>query len=306
MTLKYPNKNIELHPENNDTLFQRALISLNKSDLDANMIKKEWFASKPTLFICGAGHIAKELADFAVKLDFRIIIMDDRAEFSCRERFPYAAEIVCDSFDRLENHLVEDSFYVVVTRGHQDDYTCVKKILGTKYRYLGMIGSKNKVSKIFKMLSESLPAKGSSDEVLNNIHAPIGLPIGASTPGEIAISILAEIIQEKNKKEVSSASNELLNYRGQGTLCIIIEKTGSSPRGKGTMMIVHENGIIDSVGGGPLEAAVIKDAAGCDHAYVKEYHLNNAESRKLGMICGGNNRVLFIPISPSVTGTGSF
>lgn len=296
MNLTYPNNTVELIPETSETLFQRALISLMKNDLDVNLIKEEWFASKPMLFICGGGHVSKELADIAVKLDFRVNIMDDRAEFACRERFPDVNEIICDSFERLENYLVENSFYVVVTRGHQDDYVCVKKILKTRYRYLGMIGSKSKVAKISKMLSESLLSEGLSDEILTTIHAPIGLPIGASTPGEIAISILAEIIQEKNKKEVSSASNELLNYKGHGTLCIITEKTGSSPRGKGTMMIVHENGIIDSVGGGPLEAAVIRDAEGCIHAHVNEYHLNNAESRKLGMICGGNNKVLFIPI----------
>lgn len=125
MNLTYPNNTVELIPETSETLFQRALISLMKNDLDVNLIKEEWFASKPMLFICGGGHVSKELADIAVKLDFRVNIMDDRAEFACRERFPDVNEIICDSFERLENYLVENSFYVVVTRGHQDDYVCV-------------------------------------------------------------------------------------------------------------------------------------------------------------------------------------
>jgi len=116
------------------------------------------------------------------------------------------------------------------------------------------------------------------------------------TPAEIAISILAQIVMEKNKKHVASASRELLGVREHGTLCVIIEKHGSSPRGVGSMMFVGENRVIDSIGGGAVEFAAISDARETSAAMLREYHLNNKDSERLGMICGGSNRVLFIPI----------
>ena len=294
MKEEFPDKNVKKHVVCDGTLYQRALASLIEADMDVEILKEEWFEGKPTLFICGAGHVAKEVADFAGKLDFVVKVMDDREEFACRERFADVDEVICDDFGNLENYLEDNAYYVVVTRGHRDDYECVNTILKTKYNYLGMIGSKQKVAKTFEMLSCSLKSQGRSDEILQTIHAPIGLPIGAANPGEIAISILAEIIQEKNKRQISSASSQLLEAKWHGILCVIIDKTGSSPRGVGSMMLVGENEVIDSIGGGILEATVIEDARNCKAVMIKDYQLDNEKGRQLGMICGGDNRVLFI------------
>ncbi len=286
----YPEKNIKIEANHNDSLYQRAAAALLKADMDVSLIKEEWFQTQPKLIICGGGHVAYEVAKMASYLDFYIKVLDDREEFANRERFPEADEVICDSFENLEKYLEPNAYYIVVTRGHRDDHECVKKILQTSYAYLGMIGSKLKVAKTF----ENMRNEGISEEKIQTIHAPIGLPIGAVTPAEIAVSILAQIIQKKNEKQTASASRELLETKEKGTLCIIIDKHGSSPRGAGSMMFVGENSVIDTIGGGAVEYAVLQEAKKRPSAMVKEYLLEN--SAELGMICGGSNKVLFLPV----------
>lgn len=283
----------EIHINHDGSLYQRAVSALLKSDMDVSLLDSAWFAPKPVLFICGGGHVAKQLSDIASFLDFEICVMDSRSEFATKERFPNANEIICDSFNALSSYLKEDSYYTVVTPGHQDDYTCVKQILNSSYTYLGMIGSRKKIAATY----EKLAADGFSNEAIDSIHAPIGLSIGAVTPGEIAISILAEIIELKNKRSASSISSELLNTKENGILCIIIDKTGSAPRGIGSMMLVTESGQIDTLGGGAIENQVIKDARAINSPCIKEYNLGPADAAKLGMICGGTNKILFIPLN---------
>lgn len=282
----------EIHINHDGSLYQRALASLLKANMDVTLLNPAWFAKKPRLFICGAGHVAKQLADIASTLDFRIHVMDSRKEFANKERFPHAENVICESFDNLSSHLEDDSYYAVVTPGHQDDYACVKQILNSSYAYLGMIGSHKKIAATY----EKLTADGFQKEALDSIHAPIGLSIGAITPGEIAISILAEIIEIKNKKSGASISAKLLNTKENGTLCIIIDKTGSAPRGIGSMMLVTKDGEIDTLGGGAIENQVIKDAKSITAPCIKEYNLGPSDAAKLGMICGGTNKVLFIPL----------
>ena len=122
------------------------------------------------------------------------------------------------------------------------------------------------------------------------------LPIGAVTPAEIAFSILAQIIQEKNKHHAASADRELLQVQEKGVLCLITEKHGSAPRGTGSMMFVNENMVLGSVGGGECEYFVIQHAKKCNSVESKQYSLNNASSTGLDMICGGNINVMFIPV----------
>lgn len=283
----------EIHITHDGSLYQRALAALLQADMDVSLLQPEWFANKPRLFICGAGHVAKELADIASFLDFRICVMDNRSEFANAERFPHAEQIICAPFEELSSHLETDSYYAVVTPGHQADYTCVKQILNSSYAYLGMIGSRKKIAVTY----DRLQSEGYSKEQIDTIHAPIGLSIGAVTPAEIAISILAQIIEIKNAKSSSSISAELLNTRESGTLCIIIDKTGSAPRGIGSMMLVTEDGQIDTLGGGAVENQVILDARITKEPCIREYHLNASDSAKLGMICGGTNKILFLPLN---------
>lgn len=289
---QYPHKKIIPYPSQIDTLYQKALTRLLCERKDPHLISPNWFSRQPHLFICGGGHIAHDLAKMAACLDFEITVMDDRAEFANKQRFPWVNHIICDSFSHLSHYLEPNAFYVVVTRGHQDDYSCVQTILNSAYTYLGMIGSHKKVKTTLERLSED----GFEANQIQRIHAPIGLNIGACTPSEIAVSILAEIIQEKNKISQSSVSQTLLDTKKTGVLCIIVDKKGSSPRGVGSMMMVCADEIIDSIGGGAIENEVITYAKNVSSVQLKTFDLDNATSASLGMICGGQNTILFIPL----------
>lgn len=289
---QFPEKEIIVHAAHDGSLYQRALASLLENELDVSLIREEWFAPKPCLFICGGGHVARELAELAARLDFRVHVLDPRPAFANRERFPDAERVICDRFENLKQYLEPNSFCTVITPGHQDDTTCVRAILDIPHRYLGMIGSRAKVAKT----AERLAADGISQERIEAIHAPIGLPIGAVTPAEIAVSILAEIIQVKNRVSSASVSAELLRSTAHGMLCIITGKTGSAPRGVGSMMLVTADSQLDTIGGGPVEYAAITDARRDPCACLRDYRLDSGEGARLGMICGGVNRVLFLPV----------
>lgn len=290
---RYPDKKITIAPSHDGSLYQRAIAALMAAREDVSLIRREWFEPQPRLFICGGGHISCELVRMASLLDFQITVMDDREEFASAERFPQADEVICDSFENLARHLTPDSCCVVVTRGHRNDLVCVREILKHPFGYLGMIGSRAKVQTTF----ETLAKEGISQEKIDAVHAPIGLDIGAQTPAEIAVSILAQIIREKNRRHASSASRELLAARGRGVLCVITEKTGSAPRGAGSMMFVGEGQPLGSIGGGAVEHAAIVEAGKTRRVTSREYDLSSRESAELGMICGGRCRVLFIPLA---------
>lgn len=289
---QYPDTKLTIAPTHDGTLYQRVLASMLQGEQDVSVIKKEWFSPQPNLFICGCGHVAKEVAALANYLDFRVTAMDDREDLANPERFPTADRVICDSYDHLNNYLEPDSCYVVVTPNHKADLQCVSTILPTKYRYLGMIGSKGKVAATFQNLRNA----GFSEEQISSIFAPIGLSIGAVTPAEIAFSILAQIIQEKNKHLAASADRELLEVKESGVLCIITEKHGSAPRGAGSMMFVGSTKVLGSIGGGEPENLVINQARSTSAVTKKEYLLNNQRTNGLDMICGGKISVLFVPI----------
>lgn len=292
MKEKYPEKNVTIKATHNDSLYQRVIAKLIESGMDVSLVKEEWFHTQPELIICGGGHVSHDLAKMASCLDFHIKVIDDREEFANRERFSMADEVICDSFDNLKKHMVKEGYYVVVTRGHKDDFKCVSTILEDSYQYLGMIGSKNKVRTAF----DNLRNAGVEEKLIETIHAPIGLNIGAKTPAEIAVSILAEIIQVKNQKSAAFISREMASVKEKGTLCIIVEKTGSTPRAEGSMMFVTDSQIIDTIGGGVIEHEAIEDARASNQVFVKEYDLDNGTAESLGMICGGRNKVLFVPL----------
>lgn len=288
----FPNANISLIPRHDGSLYQRAIASLLQNGQDVSMLREEWFCSQPKLFICGGGHVAKEVAALAVHLDFSVTVLDDRADLANRERFPTAERVICDSYDNLKNYLEADACYVVVTPDHKADLQCVSTILPTQYRYLGMIGSKGKVAATF----ENLRKAGFSESQIQSIFAPIGLSIGAVTPAEIAISILGQIIREKNKHYAASADKALLTATEAGMLCIITEKHGSAPRGVGSMLFVGREKVLGSIGGGEPEYLAICHARENPVFNLREFNLNNTEPNGLDMICGGRIQVVFIPV----------
>jgi xanthine dehydrogenase accessory factor len=162
----------------------------------------------PQLFIIGAGHVGFHLARLAHSVGFRIHVIDDREKFANVERFPGAEQVVVDDISSWlhKADLPANAYAVVVTRGHRNDLDAMRALAARDLRYVGLIGSRAKIKRIYDaLLAEAMPA-----ECLRRVHAPIGLDIGAVTPEEIAVSILAELIAVKrgriSEPHVSAAS----------------------------------------------------------------------------------------------------
>lgn len=152
----------------------------------------------PHLYLIGAGHVAYHLARLAATVGFRIHVLDDREKFANSERFPDAVETTVSTMpDWLEQATLPPNAYVVIlTRGHRYDLDALRALAKRDLRYLGLIGSRAKVAS----LHEALHHEGIELESLGRVHAPVGLDIGAVTPQEIAVSILAELIAVKYGK----------------------------------------------------------------------------------------------------------
>ena len=147
---------------------------------------------EPRLIIAGAGHVAQALATLAAMLDFRIVVVDDRRDLADPHSFGDNVELTFGDIPQTIRDLEPDqsSWIVVVTRGHHLDKDALRAALETQARYIGMIGSPGKIKNIFRDLLKD----GFSRERLAEVHTPIGLDLGAETPGEIALSIAAEML----------------------------------------------------------------------------------------------------------------
>jgi xanthine dehydrogenase accessory factor len=176
-----------LHFELNDDFAQEnGLICGGRMDVHVDPLLPD-----PHLYIVGAGHVGHELGRIAGAAGFRVHVVDDREKFANDERFPGADVIVEPIPEWLHRADIAASAYVVVlTRGHTHDLDAMRALAARDLRYLGLIGSRAKVARIYSLLLE----EGLPSECLGRIHAPIGLEIGAVTPAEIAVSILAELI----------------------------------------------------------------------------------------------------------------
>ncbi len=150
------------------------------------------------IVIFGAGHIAITLSEIAKMTGFKVTVIDEREEFANANRFPHADQIIVSEPARALKEIknIDFSYIVVVTRGHLKVEEVLMSVFEYKPKYIGMIGSKEKNREIFKHLKEN----GISEENIGKVFAPIGLKIGAQTPEEIAISIMAQIIQVKRAK----------------------------------------------------------------------------------------------------------
>jgi len=161
----------------------------------------------PELYIIGAGHVGFHLARLAHEVGFRVHVIDDREKFANAERFPAAVEIVVDDIPAWIGRasLPLHAYAVIVTRGHTNDLEALRALAPRELRYLGLIGSRAEVVRIY----DALRADAMPSGLLKRVHAPIGLDIGAVTPQEIAVSILAELIAVKHGKFSSRDAAEL-------------------------------------------------------------------------------------------------
>jgi len=159
----------------------------------------EPIVSPPKVFIFGGGHVSLFVAKISAMVGFQVVIVDDRPQFANKERFPEAAEVIAEEFSLAFPKLKvnRSSYLVIVTRGHAYDQEVLEWALGKEVKYIGMIGSRKKIQTIYQNLKE----KGFSPDRLQRVHAPIGLDIGALSPEEIAVSIVAELIQIRRQKK---------------------------------------------------------------------------------------------------------
>jgi len=158
----------------------------------------EEFNIRSTVYIFGAGHVGLALEPVLRHIDFRTVVLDDREEYASRERFPQAGEVrVIDSFKNSFGGIEcdDDSYIVIVTRGHMGDYDVLKDALEQKRAYIGMIGSRSKTRLLYEKLMND---DGYTKEQLEKVYTPIGENIYAETPEEIAVSIAAEMIKVRN------------------------------------------------------------------------------------------------------------
>jgi xanthine dehydrogenase accessory factor len=177
-----------LHYELNDDFAQEnGLVCGGQMDVHIDPL-----TPTPQLYVIGAGHVGFHLARAAEDAGFRVHVVDDREKFANRERFPGAHEIIVSPLAEWLHtaDIPSSAFVAVLTRGHQHDLEGMRALAARDLRYLGLIGSRAKVARIF----DALAAEGMPGECLARVRAPIGLDIGAVTPAEIAISILAEMI----------------------------------------------------------------------------------------------------------------
>jgi Xanthine and CO dehydrogenases maturation factor, XdhC/CoxF family len=301
-----------------EAVIHKARLALDTGDLqyyeaeNGSSTLIEPYFPEARLIVLGGGHIAKPLAEFGSRVGFLVTVVDDRPMFASQDRFPEAERVICESFSKCfdQLNLNESSYVVIVTRGHRHDVDCLQQVLNYKTAYTGMIGSKRRV----KIVKEQLIDEGYPAELINNVNAPIGLRIGAVTPEEIAISIIAQVISYRRQASTSTSDSfavrvnwpefdrpvleELCKENGEDpkALVTIISTKGSVPRKAGAKMLVWPYGkIMGSIGGGCSEGEVIitaRQIIGSGGSKVQDVDMTGQVAEDEGMVCGGIMKAL--------------
>lgn len=290
---------------------------------DSVTVMVDPYLPPPRLIILGGGHIALPLARLGMLMGYRVTVVDDRPEFASEGRFPGADRVVCCSFDSLEENVSfgPGDSVVIVTRGHAHDLDCLRAMIGYPLDYIGMIGSRRKV----RAIRDQLAGEGVSGERLDRVHMPIGLDIGAQTPGEIAVSIAAELVMERRgggvrpKGEMSTGTRTCAGYEVPSEVDLEILKRaaasaggdipaalvtiagtrGSTPRKAGAKMLVYRDGrTVGTIGGGCGESEVRREALNViedQSPRLYRVSLDADTAGAGGMICGGVMEVFIEP-----------
>lgn len=272
------------------------------------------FLPRERLILLGGGHIALPLCTIASMLGFSVVVVDDRPTFANKPRFPEADEVVCDMFPNAiqKLNIREGDYVCVITRGHRYDADCLREILKRCMpHYLGMIGSRRRTIALLNLLEE----EGYERARLDKICTPIGIPIGALTTKEIAVSIVAELIkyrrQNTDRRTKSTIlTNEEIDMKVlrfiteeelPKALLLVYETSGSTPVKSGSYMVVdqmfRQSG---TIGGGCSESAVLRDAfqiIGTGESKSVTINMSNDVAAEEGMVCGGQMKVLLADLS---------
>lgn len=267
--------------------------------IDGSRLFCDSLGQEKHLVICGGGHVSIPIIQIGILMGCEVTVLEDRPQFADNARRAGASNVICEPFeDGLDKVMGnEDTFFVIVTRGHRYDQVCLERIAKKKHAYIGMIGSRHRVCKV----KETLLERGSDKAILDQVYTPIGLDIGAETPTEIAVAIMAEIIEVKNKKkrnygyskELMKAILDVDSCPGRKVLATIVTRHGSAPRGAGTKMLILPDGrTIGTIGGGCMESDVLQKAllmirSKSWEPRVCHVDMTGKDAEDEGMVCGG-------------------
>ena len=277
---------------------------VTRLDSDDCLTIVERYTTKPRMIILGGGHIALALVHMAALADFETVVYDDRPSFANAGRFALAHTVICDGFDNLFKRVSirATDFVVIVTRGHKHDTACLRGVLaGVEPMYVGMIGSRRRVG----IVLEQLRGEGFAKERVARVHSPIGLPIKAVTPAEIAVSILAQVIEVRRGTQGESVLGScdlgvvealaVAGLEGFEALITIVGSAGSVPIGcGGKLAMSYEGATVGTVGGGCSEAEAMKLARGVIKRGGWLLHTIDLtdSAEEDGMVCGGTMDVV--------------
>lgn len=176
--------------------FAPCILSFSYKNAAYQVFWNELGTEQQRAIIFGGGHISQPLVQILAILEYDIMVVDDRLEFANANRFPGAQRVLCDSFDKVLQEIKPDeqTAVIIVTRGHKYDLECLRSVIGTSAGYIGMIGSRRKVRATLQVLQ----GEGVSQDLLARVRAPIGLDLGGQSPGEIGLSIAAEVVAAFN------------------------------------------------------------------------------------------------------------
>lgn len=280
-------------------------------EIDGQLVFCEVLGREKKFVICGGGHVSMPLIRMGRMLGCQVTVLEDRPAFADNARRAGATNVICDTFENALKGIDGDSdtFFVIVTRGHRYDRECLNAISRKPHAYIGLMGSRRRVAMVKKSLIEEA---GCDPEIINSVYTPIGLNIGAETPEEIAIAIMAEIIQVKSRSGRNSTySRDLMHaILAQDdadmpkALATIVSRKGSAPRDIGTKMLIYPDGrLVGTIGGGCVESEVISSARilldekePASQLYDIDMTADAAEDE--GMVCGGVIQVLVEVIEP--------
>ena len=284
-----------------DTFFESLVCG--ETEIDGQRLLCERLSREAHIVLCGGGYVSMALLTVSRTLGIPVTVLEDRAEFADHARAAGADRVICAPFERGLARIEGDdgAYFIIATRGHESDKVCLAAIARKKYAYIGMLGSRKRVS----ILKQALIDEGAPKEVIARVHAPIGLDIAAETPGEIAVSVMAEIIAVKNRSGRSAGFSReilraILEERESEPLALatIVRRSGSAPRSVGTRMLARADGrCTGTIGGGFAEAKIRLAAQNRLQNIVSEpeilrIDMTNPEAAQLGMICGGTIEVL--------------
>lgn len=273
------------------------------TEVEGRRIFCEYVGNRNKLIICGGGHVSIPIIQIGKSIGFYITVLEDRPKFADAARRAGADRVICDSFEQGMSCVDSDmdTYFVIVTRGHRYDSICLAMALQKANAYIGMMGSRKRVG----IVKEQLIEDGAPKKLLDKVYTPIGLSIGAETPEEIAVSIMAEIIQVKNIRKCSAGyDTELLNKLvsevpevQKKVLAVIVSRKGSAPRETGTKMLICEDGTVTgTIGGGCAEAEIIQKSIRMMNTAAKsplltKVDMTGREAEEDGMVCGGTIEV---------------